>query len=182
MKLIVGLGNPGKKYQTTKHNVGFMCLDAYFKSNKLKFKKEKRFMGYSLKVGGTVFLKPHTFMNNSGQSIKSALDYYNMTTEDLLVIYDDKDLPMGKTRLREKGSAGGHNGIKSIINHIKTEEFKRVRFGIDSNPLIETKNYVLGKFSKEDLKTIKPSIEKVSRIIEDFDNTVSFLSIMNKNN
>lgn len=182
MKLVVGLGNPGKKYQSTKHNIGFMCLDAYFRVNKLKFKKEKRFLGYSLKVGDTVFLKPSTFMNNSGQSVKTALDYYNMSTEDLLVIYDDLDLPLGKTRLREKGSAGGHNGIKSIISHIKTEEFKRIRFGIDSNPLIDTKNYVLGKFSKQDLKTINPSIDKVVAIIADFYNDINFLNIMNKYN
>lgn len=182
MKLIVGLGNPGKKYQSTKHNVGFMCLDAYFKENKLKFKKEKRFYGESLKVGNVVFLKPHTFMNNSGQSVQSALDYYDMNVEDLLIIYDDLDLPLGKTRLREKGSAGGHNGIKSIISHIKTEEFKRIRFGIDSNPLIETKNYVLGKFSKQDLKVVNPSIDRVVEIINDFNNNQSFLNIMNNYN
>jgi PTH1 family peptidyl-tRNA hydrolase len=182
MKLIVGLGNPGKKYQSTKHNIGFMCLDSYFRTNKHKFKKDKKFNGLVLKIGNTVFLKPHTFMNNSGQSIKSAIDFYNIELEDILVIYDDLDLPLGKTRLREQGSAGGHNGIKSIINHIKTDEFKRVRVGIDSNPLIETKNYVLGKFSKDELKIIELTIEKVEKIISDFSNNQSFLNIMNNYN
>lgn len=182
MKLVVGLGNPGKKYKSTKHNIGFMCLDAYFESKKLKFKIEKRFNGLAFKNGNTMFLKPHTFMNNSGQSIVTLMEYYNVDVEDVLIIYDDLDLPLGKIRLREKGSSGGHNGLKSIINHINTEEFKRVRVGIDSNPLIETKDYVLGKFSKEDLKVVKETISTVEEIIDDFVNNKSFINIMNEYN
>ena len=94
--------------------------------------------------------------------------------------YDDLDLPLGKTRLREKGSAGGHNGLKSIISHIKTQEFRRIRIGIDSNPLIETKNYVLGKFSKKELETINPTIKKVEDIITDFSTDKDFLSAGNR--
>ena len=100
----------------------------------------------------------------------------------LLYLYDDLDLPLGKTRLREKGSAGGHNGMKSIINHTQTDSFKRVRVGIDKNPLIETKNYVLGKFSKNEMVVVNETIDKVSNIIQDFINGVDFLQIMNKYN
>lgn len=182
MKLIVGLGNPGKKYQSTKHNIGFMALDSYCKENKLKFKKEKRFLGEYVKVKNTIFLKPHTFMNNSGQSIASVIDFYNIELEDILIIYDDLDLPTGKIRLREKGGAGGHNGIKSVINHLKTQEFRRVRVGIDSNPLIETKDYVLGKFNKNEKKTIKDTLPIIHNIIDDFHKGTDFIKIMNNYN
>jgi len=179
MKLIVGLGNPGKKYQTTKHNVGFLSLDEYFNTHKYKFKKEKKFNGESLKIGDTVFLKPHTFMNNSGQSVAFAMKFYNIDLEDVLIIYDDLSLPLGKIRLREQGSSGGHNGIKSIISHLKTDNFKRIKVGIDSNDLIDTKDYVLGKFSKKEMIIIKESISIISNIINDFMDEKEFVKIMN---
>jgi PTH1 family peptidyl-tRNA hydrolase len=182
MKLVVGLGNPGKKYSKTKHNIGFISIDHYSKVNNLKLKKERKFNGKSLKIGDLILLKPHTFMNNSGISIKAVMDYYDIDIKDILVIYDDLDLPLGKTRLREKGSAGGHNGIKSIISHMKTEEFKRVRVGIDKNPLIETKNYVLGSFSKKEIEIMNPVYRKLTEIIEDFKNNKEFTHIMTKYN
>ena len=179
MKLVVGLGNPGLKYKKTKHNVGFMCLDEYAKANKLKFKKDNKFKGEWLKEGNLVLLKPHTFMNLSGESIRKVIDFFDIDVEDILIIYDDLDLPLGKLRLREKGSAGGHNGIKSVIQHLKTQDFKRVRVGIEKNPLIETKNYVLGKFSKEEKKYIDETIDKTINIIDDFKTQKSFTMIMN---
>ena len=182
MKLIVGLGNPGRKYKDTKHNIGFMCLDSYAETNNLKFKKENKFNGESLKVGNTILLKPHTFMNLSGQSVRTTMDYYNIDIEDVLIIYDDLALPLGKIRLREKGSSGGHNGIKSIVTHIGTDEFKRTRIGIDSNPLIESKDYVLGKFSKDEFKVVKEAVNTTKAIIEDFKNSKSFTIIMNNYN
>ncbi|MCD6482448.1 MAG: aminoacyl-tRNA hydrolase [Candidatus Izimaplasma sp.] len=182
MKLVVGLGNPGRKYKTTKHNIGFMCLDYYVKKHKLKLKKDNKFNGETLKIGNIVLLKPHTFMNESGQSIRKIINFYNIKIENILVIYDDLDLPLGKTRLREKGSSAGHNGIKSIISNIQTQEFKRVRIGIDKNPLYETKNYVLSSFSKKEKQIIEPVFEKVSNIIEDFCNDVDFIQLMTKNN
>ena len=182
MKLVVGLGNPGKKYSKTKHNIGFISIDHYVAKHNLKLKKEQKFNGKALKIDDIVLLKPHTFMNNSGVSVKAVMDYYNIDVDDILIIYDDLDLPLGKTRLREKGSAGGHNGIKSIISHIKTEEFKRVRVGIDKNPLIETKNYVLGSFSKKEIEIMNPVYDKITEIIEDFDNNIEFTHIMTKNN
>lgn len=182
MKLVVGLGNPGLKYKKTKHNVGFMCLDEYAKSNKLTFKKDNKFKGEWLKEGNLVLLKPHTFMNLSGESIRKMIDFYDIDIEDVLIIYDDLDLPLGKIRIREKGSAGGHNGIKSVISHLKTQEFKRIRVGIEKNPLIETKNYVLGKFSKEEKAQITDTITKTIDIINDFKTSKSFVSIMNDYN
>lgn len=182
MKLVVGLGNPGKKYSKTKHNIGFISIDHYSTKHNLKLKKERKFNGKSLKISDLVLLKPHTFMNNSGLSIKAVMDYYNIDIKDILVIYDDLDLPLGKTRLREKGSAGGHNGIKSIISHLKTDEFKRVRVGIDKNPLIETKNYVLGSFSKKEQDIMAPIYIEITEIIEDFNNDKEFTHIMTKYN
>lgn len=182
MKLVVGLGNPGKKYSKTKHNIGFISIDNYSKNNNLKLKKEQKFNGKALKIGDLVLLKPHTFMNNSGLSVKAVVDYYNISISDVLVIYDDLDLPLGKIRLREKGSAGGHNGIKSIIGHLKTEEFKRVRVGIDKNPLIETKNYVLSNFSKKEIEVMNPVYDIISDIIKDFSNNIEFTHIMTKYN
>lgn len=182
MKLVIGLGNPGRKYKNTKHNVGFMCLDLYAKKNKLTFKKENKFNGESLKTGNLILLKPHTFMNLSGESIRKIIQFYDVQIENVIIIYDDLSLPLGKIRLREKGSAGGHNGIKSVIQHLHTDQFKRVKIGIDSNPLIETKNYVLSKFSKEESKIIDESIETVTNIIDDFKSSLEFVNIMTKYN
>jgi len=182
MKLVVGLGNPGRKYKSTKHNIGFMCLDLYAKENNLKFKKEKKFSGEALKSANLVLLKPHTFMNNSGQSIRQVMDFYNIEVEDILIIHDDLDLPFGKIRLREKGSSGGHNGIKSIFSHLKSENFKRVKIGIDKNPLYETTDYVLSSLSKQEKDLIEPIFTQVVNIINDFSNDVDFVQLMTKNN
>jgi len=182
MKLVVGLGNPGRKYKATKHNIGFMCLDYFAKENKLKFKKEKRFHGEALKIGNLLLLKPHTFMNESGQSIRKAMNFYDIPVENILIIHDDVDLPFGKTRLREKGGSGGHNGIKSIISNIKSEEFKRLKIGIDKNPLYDTRDYVLSSLSKEEKRVIDPVLNQVSAIISDFRDNVDFVQIMTKNN
>ncbi len=182
MKLVVGLGNPGRKYKKTKHNIGFMCLDYYAEKYSVKFKKDNKFKGEYLKIGDLILLKPHTFMNLSGQSIRAASDYYNVNIEDILIIYDDLALPLAKLRLREKGSSGGHNGIKSLVQHLGTEDFKRIRIGIDSNPLIDPKDYVLGKFSKKELEEINLKIETTQLIIDDFKSDLEFSQIMNKYN
>ncbi len=182
MKLVVGLGNPGRKYKKTKHNIGFMCLDYYAEKNNVKFKTDNKFKGESLKIGDLILLKPHTFMNLSGQSIRATSDYYNVAIEDILIVYDDLALPLAKIRLREKGSSGGHNGIKSLVQHLGTEDFKRIRIGIDSNPLIDPKDYVLGKFSKKELKEINLKIETTKLIIDDFKSNLEFSQIMNKYN
>jgi PTH1 family peptidyl-tRNA hydrolase len=121
-------------------------------------------------------------MNLSGESIRLVMDYYNIDVEDVLIIYDDLALPLGKLRLRQQGSPGGHNGIKSIISNLGTKEFQRIRIGIDSNPFIDAKDYVLGKFSKEEKKELKVALEKATEIIGDFKNDKEFSLIMNNYN
>ena len=137
MFLIAGLGNPGKEYENTRHNAGFMVLDAL--ADKLgadiSEKKHKALCGRAV-IGGqkVILLKPQTYMNSSGESIRAAADYYKVDPEDILVVYDDISLAPGQLRIRAKGSAGGHNGIKSIIAHLGTQEFPRVRVGVGEKP------------------------------------------------
>ena len=154
MKCIIGLGNPGKKYESTRHNVGFMVIDAFatkwdISINTNKFKSmigEGNINGQKV-----VLMKPQTYMNLSGEAVKAYLDFYKADIEQLLVIYDDLDLPVGRMRLRYKGSAGGHNGIKSIVQHLSTQQFNRIRIGI-SRPQVggDIVDYVLSSFHKEE--------------------------------
>ena len=184
MKLIVGLGNHGKEYQNTRHNIGFMALDFYAKQNNLSFDKRK-FKGLYTEtiINGekVLLLKPQTYMNLSGECVRDFISYFHINTNDILVIYDDMDLDVGTLRLREKGSAGGHNGIKNIILHIKSNEFKRVRVGISKDENRNTIDYVLGKFRDEEKKIIDEKIEIISHIIEDF-TRYDFNKVMSKYN
>ncbi|MGM0436096.1 MAG: aminoacyl-tRNA hydrolase [Bacillota bacterium] len=182
MKLIVGLGNPGKKYARTRHNIGFLCLDAFAHEQGLSFSYEKKFIGDVTKTKDAYLLKPHTYMNNSGNAVRLIMDYYNIATEDLLVIYDDLDLPTAKIRIRYKGSAGGHNGMRSIIDAIGTTEFKRIKFGIDKPERMTTPDYVLSKFAKKDGDKVIESIDRVKKAMRDFAEGVSFENIMNTYN
>ena len=165
-KLIVGLGNPGDKYFETKHNVGFMLVDKLCKDLNLKFTVDKIFQAEisSTFLNGEkiYFIKPTTFMNESGKAVNALLTYYGLDIEDLLVIYDDLDMEVGKIRLRSKGSAGGHNGIKSIIKHIGSQEFKRIKIGIGrpQNGMTVV-HHVLGKFDKDDYIMILNTLDKV---------------------
>lgn len=171
MKLIVGLGNYGGEYKNTRHNAGFMALDFYAKKNNLSIDKRK-FKGLytETKINDekVLLLEPQTHMNLSGECVRDFMGYFHIDVKDLLVIYDDMDLDVGVIRLREKGSAGGHNGIKNIIENIKTSDFKRVRIGISKDKNIDTINYVLGKFKDEEKEIIDKEIEKISNIIDDF--------------
>ena len=164
MKCIVGLGNPGAQYEHTRHNIGFEVVNLLAERLQAPFKQSK-FKGLCAEttVNGekVLLLKPMTYMNLSGESVKAAMDYYRLGTGDLLVVYDDLDLPPGKIRLRQKGSAGGHNGIKSIIHHLGTQEFNRIRIGIgrpDRDAYMP--DYVLGRFSKEDRVKMQLAVEK----------------------
>ncbi|WP_160725698.1 aminoacyl-tRNA hydrolase [Bacillus sp. USDA818B3_A] len=154
MRLIVGLGNPGKQYHQTRHNIGFEVIDALSEqfSIPLNQSKFKGLYGIGLHNGEKVLLlKPLTYMNLSGESIRAVMDYYQIELEDILVIYDDLDLPVGKIRLRQKGSPGGHNGIKSTVAHLGTQEFNRIRIGIDRpTPGMSVPDYVLGRFRPEE--------------------------------
>ena len=183
MKLIVGLGNPGLKYKNTRHNVGFMVINAFAENNNLKFKTKKEFKGEVSINKDFILLKPATYMNLSGDSVRPICDFYKIDPEDTLVICDDFNLPFLKLRLRKKGSAGGHNGLKSIIENINSEEFPRLRIGIglpDEN--YDIIDYVLSKFTKEHLDAFKKAYKTTNDIIDDFINDMSFDLIMNRYN
>ena len=171
MKLIVGLGNYGKEYKNTRHNIGFMALDHYCNKNNLSIDK-KKFKGLytETNINGekVILLEPQTYMNLSGECVRDFVGYFHIDIKDILVIYDDMDLDVGVLRLREKGSAGGHNGLKNIIEHLKTSEFKRIRVGISKDKNRNTIDYVLGKFSGDEKMIIDEKIEKISYIIDDF--------------
>ncbi|MFP7300262.1 aminoacyl-tRNA hydrolase [Neobacillus niacini] len=164
MKLIVGLGNPGKQYEKTRHNIGFEVIDELSDSlsiplNQSKFKGLYG-MGFH-KGEKVILLKPLTYMNLSGEAIRGVMDYYQIELEDLVIIYDDLDLPAGKIRLRQKGSAGGHNGIKSTVAHLGTQEFNRIRIGIDRpRNGMKVPDYVLGRFQEDESGLVKEAVQK----------------------
>lgn len=154
MYIIAGLGNPGKEYAHTRHNVGFEVIDilADRMGIEVEEKKHKALCGKGILEGEKVILlKPQTYMNLSGESVRAAADFYKAEPENILVIYDDISLEPGQLRLRGKGSAGGHNGIKNIIAHLGTQEFPRIKVGVGDKPKgMDLADYVLGRFSKED--------------------------------
>lgn len=162
MYLIAGLGNPGREYETTRHNVGFMAIDAL--AGKLGVDvSTRKFLGYvgSSFIGGekVVLLKPQTYMNASGESIRAAADFYKVEPEHVLVIYDDISLDIGSIRVRAKGSAGGHNGMKSIISHLGTDAYPRIRIGIGDKPArMDLADYVLSHFTKEETQTLQDAV------------------------
>ena len=163
MKLFVGLGNPGAKYERTRHNAGFMVIDRLSDEWNISMQEDKKFKGYIgrgvVKGEKVILLKPTTFMNLSGESVRVVADFYEVDLEDIIIIYDDLDLPQGRIRFRLKGSAGGHNGIKSIIAHLKTQEFKRLKVGIDRHAHMAVVDYVLGKFTETELALINQAID-----------------------
>ncbi len=181
-RLVVGLGNPGKAYEKSKHNIGFICLDKYAKQLKLKFKKEPKFQSEVIMIGNNILIKPKTFMNLSGNAVRSIVEYYNIDIENIMVISDDLDLSFSKIRLREKGSAGGHNGLKSIIENLGTNNIKRCKIGIGRDEDTSARDYVLSRFSKQELKKLDDVSITVSSIIDDFFNDVSYQSMMNRYN
>lgn len=182
MKLIVGLGNPGREYELTRHNIGFMAIDELAKrwNISLNEQKFKGIFGAGFVNGEKVILlKPLTYMNLSGESIRPLMDYYKIDVEDFVVMYDDLDIPVGKLRLRMKGSAGGHNGVKSTISHLGTQEFQRIRMGIDRPKNgMKVVDYVLGRFTSEEIPDVNHSIEKAADACEEWLNK-PFLQIMN---
>ena len=171
--LIVGLGNPGKKYEMTRHNAGFLAMDLMAIEERVDIKKLKHHsLVADVKINGKrcLLMKPQTMMNNSGEAVIDAMKYYNISPENVIIIYDDISLDVGQTRIRRKGSAGGHNGIKSIISHIKSEDFPRVKIGVGKKPSPEYDlvNWVLGRFPKElepDLKSALENTTKAVRLI-----------------
>jgi peptidyl-tRNA hydrolase, PTH1 family len=174
LSLIVGLGNPGAKYDHTRHNIGFDLIDRLAKRWQISLTEQKRFQG---ELGEGVvasqrirLLKPNTFMNKSGQSVRAVLDWYKLEPQQVLVLYDDMDLPVGKLRIRLSGSAGGHNGMKSLISHLGTQDFLRLRVGIskatEAGVAKDTISHVLGKFAPDELRILPEVLDMAADAVE----------------
>lgn len=185
MKLIAGLGNPGKKYDQTKHNTGFMALDHYLSKNNLDLDKDK-FEGLwtKQKVNGedVIFLEPQTFMNDSGKSIAQVANFFKIAPEDILVIHDDMDMPIGKIRIRANGKSGGHNGIKSIMACLGTNNFNRLKIGIRHPQKESVVSWVLSPFNDEQQKLMDAAFEVSENIINDFIKGKNAQYLMNQYN
>jgi PTH1 family peptidyl-tRNA hydrolase len=163
-KLIVGLGNPGSEYKQTRHNVGFLVLDALAESLGWEFRQEKKFFGNFAKgpcEGGTLFLlQPMTYMNESGRAVRKMIDYYKISQEEVFVVCDDVVLALGELRLRTHGSAGGHNGLKSIQAHLGTQHYPRLRIGVGDREHGSLSGHVLGRFSSEEKQALPDLIKR----------------------
>ncbi len=180
MKLIVGLGNPGKEYENTRHNVGFMAIDNYLCNVIYKEKMSSMYYEKIIDNEKVIFIKPLTFMNESGIAVRKYIDYYKINIDDILVIYDDMDYQVGKYKIKMSGSSAGHNGIKSIISNLGTSDFKRIRIGI-SKPKDDIIDYVLGKFNLPELEEVNKVLNIVNNIIDDFFK-MDFEKLMSKYN
>ena len=182
MKIIVGLGNPGEKYENTRHNLGFLALDAllekYERVEKTFWSEDRKFKAQIKKVNSMILVKPTTFMNNSGESVSKVLNYFKIKPEDMVLIQDDLDLPFGKIRVRFGGGSGGHHGVESVINTIGSDKFLRIRLGIGNPRRISAKggsasggekdptDHVLGRVGSGEKGKVKTMIKETVRIIE----------------
>ena len=185
MKLIVGLGNPDREYDNTRHNVGFAFLDYYLRYRDINVKWQKKFEGLyvELFINGekVVFLKPQTYMNLSGDSVRKCMEYFRIKIDDLLIINDDLDLLVGNFKLKPAGSSAGHNGLKNISENLKTDNYKRLKIGISKDKSIDTKDYVLGKFSADDLTRLESTFKDLCIVLDDYFN-LPFSDLMSKYN
>ncbi len=185
MKLIIGLGNPGKKYEKTRHNVGFMFVDSVVNKLNGKFTLDKskkcELFETSINNEKVIFIKPITYMNLSGEAVFEVTKFYKIQPQDILVAYDDLDLDVARIKIKPTGSSGGHKGMQSIIDHLHTNDIKRVRIGISKSSDIQVVDYVLGNFSKQEKKDIDLSLEKGYDIVMDFI-YYSFEKVMNTYN
>jgi len=185
LKAIVGLGNPGRKYSMTRHNVGYMVIDELSNKLGLKFKSGKGEYLYASN-NKVILIKPLTYMNNSGIAVQDILQYFKILSTDLLVFIHDLDLPFGKIRIRSNGSSGGHNGIKSILNYLDTDSFHRLKIGIsnEQREFIEADKFVLGKFLKEEKVKIEEIINKCVDIVDVFisNDIKESINLNNRNN
>lgn len=172
MKLIVGLGNPGNEYKNTRHNIGFNVLDFIALKKGISFSNNKKFNALECNtiINGekVILIKPLSYMNLSGNVVRKYCSFYNIDSHDIMVIQDDLDMPLGKIRVLFNSSSGGHNGIKNIEENLGTREYTRLKIGISKNTDIDTKDYVLGKFSNYDLDILNDTYKKLENLIEDF--------------
>lgn len=185
MKLIVGLGNPGKEYNNTRHNIGFSFIDYYLNKKYSDIHWSKSFDGeyYTTLINNekVIFVKPMTFMNLSGICVSQFMNYYNISIDDLLVVADDLDILLGHYKLKLAGSSGGHNGLKNIESCISSSSFKRLKIGISNDKTIDTKDYVLGRFSKEELDIYNNLFNELVDVIDDYF-VLPFSDLMSKYN
>lgn len=184
MKLIIGLGNPGSEYENTRHNIGFNTLDKIALKYNVLINKDKfnGLYGEFLVAGEkAILLKPQSYMNLSGEVVRKYVDYFKINIDDILVISDDLDLQVGTYKIKQKGSCGGHNGLRNIELHLGTQEYKRIKVGISNNKSLDTKDYVLGKVSKDELNILNDVENIVVDIIDDYFK-LSFNDLMCKYN
>lgn len=184
IKLVVGLGNPGKKYINTRHNMGFEVLDNIAKKlNVTKWKQRDGGLYFDtyIDMARVIFLKPQNYINLSGDVMIEFVRFFDIKLEDIIIISDDLDMQIGTIKLKEKGSSGGHNGLKNIESQLQTNEYKRIKIGISNDKTVDTKDYVLGKLSKEEKKLLKPVIESASEAVLSSVRT-PFSVLMNKYN
>lgn len=184
MKLIVGLGNPGKEYENTRHNLGFMAIDAFAHKYNFSFNKNKFDGIYAegiIEGEKILLLKPQKYINLSGEVIRNFITYYKISIADVLILCDDMDLDLGTYKIRYKGGSAGHNGLKNIEANLKTQEYKRVKIGISRNRDYDVVDYVLGKLSPLEMEKLSPVLVKIPDIVYDFI-TISFDNVMNKYN
>lgn len=185
MKLIVGLGNPGPKYELTRHNIGFLAVDVIADALNIEIKQSKWKGLYgegTYKGEKVILLKPMTYMNLSGESISELMNFYKIPLENMLVIFDDMDVPIGKIKLRYKGSSGGHNGLKSIIAHLGTEQFQRIKMGIGRPATGDVVSYVLGNFPQDDQKPLEEMLYRAKDASLSFLEEQDFSKVMNMYN
>ena len=185
MKIIAGLGNPGQKYDKTKHNTGFMTMDHYLDEKDLSLNKDK-FEGHwtKQKINGedVILLEPQTYMNESGRSVSQVANFFKVDPEDILIIQDDMDMPIGKIRIRANGKSGGHNGIKSIIRDLDTKKFNRLKIGIRHPKNATVVSWVLTPFNDEQQKLMDDAFDTSVKIIDDFIAGRDSQYLMNKYN
>ena len=181
MKLIVGLGNPGKKYKNTRHNVGFMVIDNYCKNEKFSKKFNGEYTVVEVDGNKAIFLKPLSYMNLSGIVVSKFKNYFDIKNEDIMIIHDDLDLDLGTAKMKFDSSSGGDNGVKSVIECLNTKSFLQYKIGISKKKNIDTKDYVLGSLSKTELEILNKKITESVEVIDFFINN-SYLDTMNKYN
>lgn len=184
MKLIVGLGNIGKEYEKTRHNIGFMVIDKLIERLNVKLDQNKfktNFVKTKIAQEDVIIAKPLTYMNLSGEAVLQIASFFRIDNEDILIIHDDLDLPLGRIRLRDNGKGGNHNGMKNIVLHLNDSKIPRIRIGIGKDPLIPQKNFVLGRFNNEEMSILDKTIDVCVDAIYDF-TKLTFSNLMNKYN
>lgn len=164
--LIVGLGNPGRQYEATRHNIGFMVLDRLAASAGNTFESKPRWQAHAAKFDSSLLIKPQTFMNLSGRAVRQVMAFHKWTPQQVLVVFDDVALPLGTLRFREKGSHGGHNGIRSMIEHLGTDHFPRLKIGIGGSEKSSLTGHVLGAFSEEEQPILEKTLELAVQAVQ----------------